>query len=446
MGSNTCPEGSLQSFPVGIGFNLTQTSYKSATNHPLNIKFTWGVRTGIPSFSYAGSGEIDHVVNDIGTNITYNNTDYTLGSVQLTSPTHNPWIIPSTLEVTRADNLEDIIFTYQLNTFSSNGPNDPKYIILVNPILRVNSSIGNPVYLTNMVNAVAGSVTLEALFPYESGKNYAYYTTCVPGNTFDDKYKNILVILNTQGILVSNILMTQIKTMYNNSSLGNYPQYVPLAGFKIPPPTSKATAIEGFQSTTVSVSDPTTALTTTPHSNTQAFNSMKCVPFDPEKNLTKDGTIVIDTKSGTPFTLNPNISVAKKRDILAALTNLDGSPRFPNAAGLSDDDVNTQYLQILPDTARTISKNNFTISHTGTIPFTTIETTLASFCGVITLIIIILILVHFLGFVKGDANWFADMWPYIEFLVFNLGLFVGGFMIGYFTMPANCPVVSSSSS
>jgi hypothetical protein len=440
MGSNTCPYGSLESFPVSIGFPLTQSSYRSATNHPLDIKFTWGVRSSIPAFSYAGSGEIDHVVNDASTSITYNKSLYTLGSVQLTSPTHANWIIPATLEVTRANNLEDIIFTYQLDTFTQNSPDDPKYIILVNPILRIDSSIGNPVYLTNLANSTAGSVTLEGLFPYQSGKNYVYYTTCVPGNTYQESYKNILVILNSQGSIVSNNLMTKIKTMYNNTSQGNYPKYIPLAGFMIPASAaSRATGIEGFQNTKASVSNPATALTTTSPSTTQAFNSMKCVPFDPEKNLTKDGTIVIDTTSGTPFTLNPNISVAKKRDILGALTNLDGSPRFPNAMGLSDEDANAQYLQILPDSARVVSKNQFSMTHKGTIPFTNIEKTLAAFCGIIVLFIFIIVFVQFMGYVKRDVNWVAHLWPYIEFLVFNVGLFVGGFMLGYFTIPASCP-------
>jgi hypothetical protein len=203
--------------------------------------------------------------------------------------------------------------------------------------------------------------------------------------------------------------------------------------------------LEGFANTRAGVTNPSTDSDDgTTATTTKAFNSMKCVPFDPEKNLTKDGAIVIDTTSGTPFALNPNISVAKKRDILAALTNLDGSQRFPNAAGLSDDDTNTFYLQILPDTARTISKNNFTITHTGTIPFTAIEKWLTTFCAAIAVFVIFIIFIHFMGFIKNDPNWVAHMWPYIEFFMFNLGLFVGGFMLGYFTIPATCPAQDCS--
>ena len=166
---------------------------------------------------------------------------------------------------------------------------------------------------------------------------------------------------------------------------------------------------------------------------------MKCVPFDPEKNLTKDGTIVIDTASGTPFMLNPDITAEKKRDILGALTNLDGSPKYPNAAGLSDEDATNKYLQILPDTARRTRKSEFTTTHTGTIPFTNVEKTLAAFCGIIGIVILILLFINFLGLVKGNQTLVTDAWPFIEFFVFNVGLFIAGFIVGYFTLPASCP-------
>jgi len=441
MASNSCPTGSLQGFPLPAGFNISSSTYKDAANHPLNISFTWGTRANIPNFTYSGSGEVDHVVNDTGTSLTYNNSLYTLGSIQLTSPTHNAWLVPSTLEVTKINNVEDVIMTYQLDTFTQVGANDPKYIILVNPILRIDSAIGNPVYLTNLANATASPVTLEGLFPYRSGKNYVYYTTCVPGASLQDTYKNILVILNTQGTLVSSSLMTNIKTKYNSFSQGNYPNYIPLATFSIPSSTtSHVTSLEGFQSSTsAGVSNPATAVTVTPPSTTTAFNSMKCVPFDPEKNLTKDGTIVIDTASGTPFMLNPDITAEKKRDILGALTNLDGSPKYPNAAGLSDEDATNKYLQILPDTARRTRKSEFTTTHTGTIPFTNVEKTLAAFCGIIGIVILILLFINFLGLVKGNQTLVTDAWPFIEFFVFNVGLFIAGFIVGYFTLPASCP-------
>ena len=452
MASNTCPDNSIQSFPAKAGFVLDDTiqnsTYKKAKDHPLNIKFTWGVRSSAPSFSYANSGEIDHIVNDTSTTIDYNGIGYTLGSVQFTQPTHNAWLVPTTLEVTKADNLEDIILTYQVNTFTQASIDDPSYIILVNPILRMNSTLGSPLYLTNLANSVPGPVTLEGLFPYHSGKDYVYYTTCVPGNTIQENYKNILVILNTAGSLVSNGLMTSIKNMYSKFSQGDYPSYIPLATFKIPPLSSmsKVTRIEGF-STEGAVVHPTNASKTGESNSTvKSHNSMKCVPFDPEKNLTKDGAIVIDTTTGTPFTLNENITPARMRDILGSLKNMDGLFTYPNAAGLSDDDARALYLQILPDTARTISKNSFTSSHTGVIPFTKVEKVLATFCAIICVVIIVLLFITATGMVQNDSSLLSKVWPFIELVVLNIGLFVGGFILGYFTMPAKCPDCASDSS
>jgi len=439
MASNTCPSNSLQSFPANAGFVLTESSYKNAKKFPLSIQFTWGVRDTAPNFSYANSGEVDHIVNDTSTSTTYNGIFYSLASIQITQPTHNAWIVPTTLEVTKASNVEDIILTYQIDTFTEAGINDPKFIILVNPILRIDSAIGNPLYLTNLANSVSGPVTLEGLFPYHSGKNYIYYTTCVPGISIQDAYKNILVLLNTAGSLVSNSVMVKIKNLYGKFSQGDYPNYIPLANFKIPPTNNMSTVtnIEAF-TTEARVDNPASGADD-PVSSVQAFNSMKCVPFDPEKNLTKDGTIVIDTTTGTPFTLNPNITVARKRDILAALKNLDGSFTYPNAAGLTDETVDSMYLQILPDTARTISKNYFTSTHTGVIPFTKVEKVLGTFCAIICVVILVLLFIATMGYVQNDSSVMTRMWPIIEFFIFNVGLFVGGFIVGYFTIPAKCP-------
>jgi len=442
MTSNSCPVGSLQSFPVGITATLTQDSYKNAKNYPLNINFTWGTRTTPPKFSYAGSGEIDHIVNDNGTYLNYNNFRFNLASVQLTSPTHNRWLLPITLEATKMDNLEDFIMTYQLDTFNTNGQKDPKFIILVNPILRMKTSIANPTYLTNLANNVGSSATLEALFPYKPGSNYAYYTTCIPGSSLDQPYRNILVILNTQGSLVSNALMTSIKTMYNKFSQGAYPSYIPLAVFSVSPSlVSSVSRIEGFQQASVSKPVETS---TTGKGDATAYNTMKCVPFNPEQNLTKDGMLVINTKDGTPFTLKANASISDKRNVLAALKNADGTPQYPNVDTMSDDDTTAAYLKRIPmyadrDGQKTIFKNGIT----GIVPFSSVELAARSAVAIILGIILLLLLINFIQSVRGDTSWIGRSWSTIEFLVFNCGLFIAGFIVGMIVIPAKCPGSSS---
>ena len=464
MAVNACPSDGLQSFPVDVGFALTKLSYQDANNQPLNIQFHWGTRTNAPVFSSAESGIIDHVENDIGTTITYNNKLYNLGSLQFTSPTHNRWIIPPESGPTKADNQEDIIFTYEIDTFAKSNDTDPKYLILVNPILRSNNLVKDPQYLINLGNRNASPVTLEGLFPYTTGNNYVYYTTCVPGNTLQSHYKNVLVLLNTSGMPVSTDLMVKIKQIYNSASRDKYPMYIPLANFSVKSSViSKVTGLttmEGFQSTLGTLTNPISIQgsaqgldqgldqgsaqgSAQASTGLQSYNAMKCVPFDPERNLTKDGAIVIDTTKGVPFTLDPDTNPNTMRNVLAALTNPNGSPRFPNAAGLSDEEARKLYLQILPDTARNIRKNKFSLEHKGTIPFTSVESTLITFCAIVILIIIILLVINFMGKIKGNQSSVSSawerVWPFIEFFVFNIGLFIGGFFVGYFTLPASCP-------
>jgi hypothetical protein len=458
MAVNTCPSYGLQSFPVDVGFALVESSYKDAKNIPLKIQFQWGTRTSAPVFSSAKSGVIDHVQNDVETTIQYNNKLYNLGSVQITSPTHNRWIVPVNEELTKADNLEDIVITYEIDTFSKSKDTDPKYIILVNPILRTNDTVKDPQYLVNLANGTASSVTLAPLFPYTSGTNYVYYTTCVPGNTLQSHYKNILVLLNPGGILVSSSLMTSIKKLYNSFSEGNYPVYVPLGNFTVKSSViSKVTGLttmEGFQNMLGAVSNPSSnpqhdtgqaeAPVKVPPPTTQSYNSMKCVQFDPERNLTKNGSIVIDTSTGVPFKLDPNTSVDTMRKVLGALKDSGGNVMYPNAASLTDKDARAKYLSILPDTARTNSKNFYSFTRTGKYSFTSVEKTLTAFCAIIMLIIIGLICFSFFSNINSiteqrKKDIWLWIWWFIELIGLNVGLFIAGFFIGIYTLPASCP-------
>jgi hypothetical protein len=429
-----------------------QDSYRNAGKHPLNINFVWGTRTTAPNFSYAGSGEIDHIVNDMDSYILYNNIRFNLASVQLTSPTHNSWIVPATLEVTKLNNREDIIATYQLDTFSSNGDKDPKYIILVNPILRKDSPMGSPTYLSNLANGVASSVSLEELFPYDSNKDYAYYTTCIPGDTLNDNYKNILVILNTEGLLVSTDIMSRIKENYNKSTPGDYALYIPLANFSVSPSKSMVSGLEAFTNASVTTGKNTPGNNTPGNSNpatdttytgVKSYNSMKCVPFDPERNLTKNGDIVIDTATGTPYTLNSEMNTGEQLNILKLLTKPDGSRMFPDdqlAVLTNPEEINSLYQSILPDTSRQTIKKQFTIEHTGTIQFTTIEQVFAAICGIACLVIVVLLFISFMGILSNKASPISDkILDFLKYIVLGAGMFIGGFITGFYTLPAKCP-------
>jgi hypothetical protein len=299
MPMNECPLGNLQSFPVKAGFTVTDTTFKSAKEKPMNMKFNWGTRTTAPNFSYANSGIFDHTQNDYLTTLTYNGTLYTLASAQLTKPSHNNWLRPDSLEVSKVDNVEDIMLTFQRDIYAPASSTEPAIIILVNPILRTTTQNGNPLYLANFGNQVASPATLESIFPWVTSNTYAYYTTCVNGLTSYDPYKNILVLLNVSGMIVSAQLMTRIKDMYNQFSEGEYPEYVPPGNFMTEsnPNDSIKGVREDFQNAAPAFPLPPPG--SSGASGSSGYKVEKCFRFDPEM-VRADGTIVLDA-AGKPL-------------------------------------------------------------------------------------------------------------------------------------------------
>ena len=401
MSINKCPPGNVQSFPINARFDVTDTTFIQAKKKPLNIKFNWGTRTTAPNFSYATSGIIDHTQNDYSTTLMFNGSLYTLASVQITAPSHNNWLTPSSLEAGKLDNNEDIMITFQRDMYAPDSQVDPYIIILVNPILRNRSQDGNPLYLTNMANQIASPATLESIFPYISTNTYAYYTTCVNGLTSQDPYKNVLVMLNVNGMPVSSELMIKIKDMYNKFSEGSYPAYIPLGNFNTKSnPNDYISGIrEGFASATASTTQPGVPLPNTGSgAPTNRFNVDKCVPFDPETQLGSDGVVVLNDLRRVEFT-----------------------------------DVIKQRVEV---------KYDWLGRRTGTLKLTDIETGLV-YTVIIIGILFLIYMVYFFTFnpqsemnpAPGKFTW----WSGLEFLLTRLGILIAGFLIGIYTIPADCP-------
>lgn len=393
---NKCPPGNLQSFPIKAGFQVTDTTFTNANKTPMNIKFSWGQRTTAPNFSYAGSGIIDHTQNDTTSTMTYNSALYILGSVQLTAPSHNNWLTPTSLDTTKMDNVEDIIITFQRDMYAPESDKDPAFIILVNPILRNISQNGNPVYLTNMADGVASPVTLESIFPYISTNSYVYYTTCVNGLTTQDPYKNILVLLNVQGMVVSATIMTKIKDMYNKFSQGDYPQYIPLGNFNTH--TDEKESIqslrEGFQGNSAGVTAPVVPITggSGPPTATR-FVADKCVPFDPETQVDKDGIIVLTGDKSQPIQSIINTRTVEKKNWFS----------FADRKGkLNLSDVEEKFVYIL----------------VGVLGLTILS-------GVV-------------GFFTGLSGLSDLGLKFFTTTTIGIGCFIGGFFLGIYTFPANC--------
>ena len=401
---NKCPLGNLQSFPVKAGFTVTDTTFTKAAQKPLNITFNWGTRTSAPNFSYAMSGIIDHTQNDSLTSLMYNGVLYTLASVQLTAPSHNNWLTPQSMEVSKLDNNEDIMITFQRDMYAPLGEKDPYIIILVNPILRNRSQDGNPLYLANMKNQVASPVTLETIFPYTSANTYAYYTTCVNGITTQDPYKNILVLLNVNGMIVSADTMIKIKDMYNKFSEGDYPTYVPPGNFNTQsnPKDSIKAVREGFQ--TASIYNPGAPNSLNSGSAPSSrYTVDKCVPFDPETQVDKDGVIVLNRGDGQPIK-----------------TIID---------------------------QREVAKSDWKDMHKGYIPVSMVEQTfIYAVVGITGLILFFGLVLLVMGRFNGPGRNFSlidTLLTTTTSFLFPLAIFVVGFFIGMFTLPASCPSSST---
>jgi hypothetical protein len=173
-----------------------------------------------------------------------------------------------------------------------------------------------------MANGVAAPVTLESIFPYASTNTYVYYTTCVNGLTAQDPYKNILVLLNTDGMIVSESLMTQIQAMYNKFSTGGYPTYVPPGNFNTQSNSKDGIMAikEGFQ--TAAVYNPGGDLASAADSSpTSRYTVEKCVPFDPETQVDADGVITMTGADGQTIQTVINTRAVVKADWLGALNH-----------------------------------------------------------------------------------------------------------------------------
>jgi hypothetical protein len=399
MSINKCPLGNLQSFPVKAGFTVTDTTFTQANQKPLDITFKWGTRRTAPNFSYATSGIIDHTQNENATSLMYNGVMYTLASVQLTAPSHNSWLTPRSLEVSKLDNNEDIMVTFQRDMYAPASETDPYIIILVNPILRNRSQDGNPLYLANMANQMASPVTLETIFPYASTNTYAYYTTCVNGITTQDPYKNILVLLNVNGMIVSDNLMIKIKDMYNKFSEGDYPTYVPPGNFNTRSNTKDSIKglREGFQ--TASYYNP--GAPNESSSVSGRYTVDKCVPFDPETQVDKDGVIVLNRDNGQP-------------------------------------------IKTVIDT-RNMAKSDWKDVHKGVIPVSMVEQTFIYVVVGITGLVIVFGFLFFITNLSGASGGPGKNLGFFDVLLtastsflFPLAIFIMGFFVGMFTLPASC--------
>lgn len=292
-----CPANGLQSFPIEIsGFSPSRELYNSVIE-PLNFSLNWGTSTDIPEFSQAASvqsGELFHESFN-STKLTYNSATYTLLSVQITTNTHSNWLSLTTSEAINTNNQEDIILTF-INTVDSS----PNFIILVNPIIRIDRPIQSSAFLTAFANQTLASVGPASLFPNISTQRYAYYTTCSKLSSVG--LMNTLVVINIQGLLVWKNIIDSIKSKYNTQRGISFPNYVPAYyGMFSATPTTITNQIM-FKSNVLVSKGYSSSIQTPPKPIQQIVtDSYKCVPFNPETDIS-GGALYIDSTTGTPMT------------------------------------------------------------------------------------------------------------------------------------------------
>lgn len=302
LGSSYCKncikcdyKNSITSFPLDLTAIPSDTLYDSV-DEPITMNFQWAARSIAPNFIYGG-GLIDEGDGSGAANLStlqFNNTTYTIYSVQITAATHNNWINPVTL---KAKNSEDLIITFH----NANTTLPYNYIIIVLPIIRDGTAATDPMYLQGLSNSQAqGTFNLSSCLP-SSNSQFAYYATCLDGYSEYQNPENIYVFVAVNGISVSASLMSSLQKL--------------MPGTQTFPPVSLPFLTHfARQITSIGNNDFTKYILSTRHlldyagissiykdlsitERTDPTSAYKCVPLDPDTDVV-NGQIQFDVQSG----------------------------------------------------------------------------------------------------------------------------------------------------
>jgi hypothetical protein len=301
QGSSTCRncikcdyKNSITSFPLELNAIPSETLYDSV-DEPITMNFQWAARSISPKF-ISGGGVIDEASGSGATNLStlqFNNTTYTIYSVQIASASHSNWIIPITL---KNKNSEDMIITF----YNANTTLPYNYIIVVLPILRNGTAATDPMYLQGLASQqTQGTFNLSSCLP-SAKSQFAYYATCLDGYTEYKNPENIYVFVAVNGISISASLMSTIQKLMPGTQ--NFPPV------SLPFLTHFARKI-----TSIGANEFTKYILSTRHlldyagisriykdltinERTDPTSAYKCVPLDPDTDVV-DGQIKVDLES-----------------------------------------------------------------------------------------------------------------------------------------------------
>jgi hypothetical protein len=301
-----CPAQSLQSFPVQLqNFTPTSQIYEALVD-PISLSFTWGDSTIIPSFSAgsSSSGELYHP-SFVNTFVSYQNTNYSLTSVEIVAPTHTKWLVLKSPDAVATNNIEDVILTFTCEAITGSSiSKNPQYIILVNPVIRTSKPITSSSFLTAFANQTSVKTGPDSLFPNDQANQYARYTTCARGITPTSDFQNIMVIINTQGLLVYESIMQKIEQAYVKQKSSAYPpQYVPVYYnlLSSTPSILNANTINTAVTVSYGYGISPKLVASAPIALDLTTDAYKCVPLDPEKQVNGVG-LQVNSSTGEVLT------------------------------------------------------------------------------------------------------------------------------------------------
>ena len=302
----------ITNFPLGLGNIPGLKTLYDSVEEPISIYLSLATSSIAPQFidttgmiynNSVTSGQIPD--SPTQSTVRYNNTSYSLYSVQITLSTHTSWIIPTPAENI---NKEDLIITFYTNNQTATN----KYIIIVIPLLRKGTR-NDPQYLTGLNNPTSsGEFKLSDCFPAKRSQ-FILYSSCIDGYTQHKNPINVYIFVSVVGKEVTPDLM---NTLSSNNMRFKAP-FLPFMSTtsRLKTILQNADFTSYVQSTTHLLDYEYTSSaygSRVSDTRTDTDSSYQCVPLDPDNDIV-DGKLEIDLTNGTVLT-----NVLAERDAVRA--------------------------------------------------------------------------------------------------------------------------------
>ena len=311
-----CPTSANNSYPV-LPPTTASTPYNDlpglysrlSGTFPINLNF--GSRATPPKFSNIATALLDdNTLNNLPT-IRYSAKTYTFQYGQITKPYNTP-LIP--VVANQLNNKADLTLIFKTDQTVTNSNGDSKYIFISIPLLEVVDYANDPAYILGLAGTnTDGPFSLQQCLT----ENFLTYSTCLNNNGpagNNNANINALVLVFYDGCSISKTSFDLLRQHLNRSTFTTTIIINP-ADCTIGEPSvfsssgTDSSFIPSF--TTGSLATNTITKTTTITQQVNPTSAYKCVPLDIAATKANDGSVTIDTTSGTPVKLNTVLATAK---------------------------------------------------------------------------------------------------------------------------------------